>query len=172
MLRNRCPPEISTNPPVFRLPPGGEKSICLMINTAEYCAEVVPQVEQMIQKQIQPSLVNKVNFTDEADLFMDFVAYSMKILVYGLLDRLDQAFRSMQQINWGTFEQVGEESAYLHHISNILVEAIPVVRANLASSYFNNFCTKLATEIIQRFQDVITRQKRITDMATQQLLLD
>lgn len=172
MLRSRCPTEISSSPPAFKLPSGMEKNICLMINTAEYCAEVVPQVEQMIQKQIQPSLANKVDFSEEAELFMDFVAYAMKILVYGLLDRLDPVFRAMQQINWGAFEQVGEESAYLHLMSGMLLEAIPVVRSNLASSYFNNFCTKLATEIIQRFQDSITRQKRITDMATQQLLLD
>lgn len=110
MLKNRCPPEVSSNPLAFRLSPGAEKTVCLMINTAEYCAEVVPQVEQMIQKQIQSSLANKVNFSEEADLFMDFVAYAMKVLVYGLLDRIDQAFRSMQAINWGAFEQVGEES--------------------------------------------------------------
>lgn len=172
MLKSRCPSEIPGNPPAFRLPPGMENNICFMVNTAEYCAEVVPQVEQMIQQKIQPNLASKVNFSEEADIFMDFVAHCLKILVFGVLDRLEPSFRVMQQMNWGAFTQVGEESAYLHAMSAVVVEAIPNIRANLASSYFNNFCTKLATEILQRFQDSIVRQKRITDMATQQLLLD
>lgn len=151
MLKNRCPPEISSNPPVYRLPqPDGEMNICYLINTGEYCAEVVPQLEQMIQQKIQPSLINKVNFQEEADAFMDLVAHCLKVLVYGVVDRVESGFKAMQAINWGMFEMVGEESTYLRVFQNVLLEVIPKVRTALASSYFSNFCTKLATELLSR----------------------
>lgn len=43
MLKGRCPSGVGS-PPVYKLNPGGEISICYLINTGEYCAEVVPQV--------------------------------------------------------------------------------------------------------------------------------
>ncbi len=150
MLKNRCPPEISSNPPSFRIPADGEMNICYLINTGEYCAEVVPQLEQMIQQKIQPTLANKVNFQEEADAFMDLVAYCLKVLVYGVVDRLDAGFRAMQGINWGSFEMVGEESSYLRIFQGVLLETIPKIRTALSSSYFSNFCTKLATELLSR----------------------
>lgn len=173
MLKNRCPAEVpGTNPILYRMLPGMEVTVSIMINTGEYCAEVAPQLEQMVQQKIQPSLANKVTFEEESEAFMDLVAFGLKVLVFGVLDRLDSSFRTMFNMNWGAFTQVGEESAYLHTISAVLVEVIPNVRNSLSSSYFNNFCTRLATEILQKFQDVILRQKRITELATQQLLLD
>lgn len=153
MLRNRCPPPITNMagaPPIYRLPPGGEVGICYMINTGEYCAEVVPQLEQMIQAKILPSLSSKVDFATEAEAFMDLVAYSLKVLVAGIMDRLEPSFRTMQSINWGGTTSVGEESPYLHAINGVLIDAIPKIRESLTPSYFNNYCTKLATEILQR----------------------
>lgn len=151
MLKSRCPPELSSNPPVFRLPAGTEVNICFMINTSEYCSEVVPQLEQMVQQLIQPALASKVNFSPEVDAFMDFIAHCLKVLVFGIMDRLDPAYRAMMQINWSAFAQVGEESSYLHTINAVLTEAIPNIRKSLSPSYFSNFCTKLATEILQRY---------------------
>lgn len=175
LLRNRCPPPSSSGPgqpPVYRLPVGGEVAICYLINTGEYCAEVVPQLEQMVQQKMLPSLAAKVDFATETDAFFDLVAFSLKVLVSGLMDRLDPAFRTMAGINWGATASVGEESSYLHVLNAVLLDAIPRIRESLSTSYFNNYCTKLATEILGRFLDAILRQKRISDMATQQLLLD
>lgn len=175
ILKARCPPELtpsssgaggnggsgsggasgtSNGPitPVFRLPQHGEITMCYLINTCEYCADVIPQLEQMIQSKIHPSYVAKVNFTQETEAFMDFIAYCLKILIYGTLERVDtQAFKVMQAQNWGNIQSVGEESAYLHTIQHILIyEILPHVRRILSLSYFQNVITKLATEILQR----------------------
>lgn len=150
MLKGRCPPEIGQSPPIFKLPPGSEINISYMINTAEYCAEVVPQLEKMIQQKIVPNLAPKIDFTEEADAFMDLLAHCLRVLVFGILDRLDSSFKEMAAINWSTFEQVGEESKYLHAFQHILREAIPNIRIAISSSYFSNFCTKLATEILSK----------------------
>jgi vacuolar protein sorting-associated protein 53 len=150
ILKSRAPAEVSTTPLLYRLPPGTEISLCFLINTGEYCAEVAPQLEQMIQQKIQPSLATKVNFEQEADAFMDLVAFGLKILVVGMVDRLEAGFRAMNNISWSTFEMVGEESAYLRSFQAILVDSMPQIRASLSPSYFSNFCTKLSSEILTR----------------------
>lgn len=179
LLRNRCPPAItvtnssssattnmisntisnsigsssssSNNTIVYRLPLGGEVSMCYLINTGEYCAEVVPQLEQMIQQKMDnESLASKVNFDTEVDAFLDFVAHGIKVLVSGTMDRLDASFRAMQSIHWGSATQVGEESAYLHTFNAVIVDMIPKIRSSLSASYFNNVCTKVASEALQR----------------------
>jgi len=66
------------------------------------------------------------------------------------MDRLDPAFRTMQSINWGGNTHVGEESSYLHACNAVLIETMPKIRSSLSTSYFNNLCNKLATEILQR----------------------
>ena len=168
MLRNRCPTvsgsstssmssmsltgggSSSSNTTYYKLPPGTEVGMCYLINTGEYCAEVVPTLEQMIQQKIQPNLISKVNFETEVDAFMDLVAYCIKVLVSGIMDRLEPAFRTMQATNWGSSTQVGEESQYLHVCNKVLLDAIPKIRSTLSPSYFNNLCTKIATEILSK----------------------
>jgi hypothetical protein len=60
MLRSRCPPSVG-QPPVYKLSPGIEVSLCYLVNTGEYCSEVVPQLEQMIKQKISSQLSNKIN---------------------------------------------------------------------------------------------------------------
>lgn len=78
------------------------------------------------------------------------IALGIKVLVAGLLDRLEPAFRTMAAINWAGFTSVGEESQYLHTCNAVLVEAIPKIRETLSGSYFTNLCNKIATEILAR----------------------
>jgi hypothetical protein len=155
LLMRRCPPSVplggGSNLVTYKLPVNGELNMCYLINTGEYCAEVVPQLEQMIQQKMQPSLSNKVSFDTEVDAFMDLVAHCIKVLVAGLMDRLDPAFRTMAAINWGGFTSVGEESQYLHTVNNVLVDAVPKIREALSGSYFSNLCNKIATEILTRY---------------------
>lgn len=104
----------------------------------------------MIKNKINPEFSDKVDLSSEVDAFMDLVAYAMKVLVGGIMERLDSPFRTMIQTNWAGDAQVGEESAYVHQFHSVLLDVIPKIRESLASSYFNTFCTKLATEILQR----------------------
>ena len=183
LLRKRCPqPEkianiFPTGGPASTFYPlpadtGAEKAICYLINTGEYCADVVPQLEQMIQTKISSELSDRVDFTTETDLFMDLVALALKVLVSGVMLRINDSFRSMAAISWGKLVSVSEESPYVHTLSRVLYEVVPIVRTCLGEGYFNTFCTKLASSILDTFLDVIVKQKRIAEAASQQLLLD
>ena len=75
------------------MPIGGESTLCLVINTSEYCAEVVPQIETLTKEKMAPVFSVKVDFNSEIDVYMDLVAYTMKVLISGLMDRLEPSFK-------------------------------------------------------------------------------
>jgi len=82
LLMKRIPPGVtnhSTKLVTYAIPPNGELNMCYLINTGEYCAEVVPQLEAMIQTKMVPSLSAKVSFETEVDAFMDLVAHCIKV---------------------------------------------------------------------------------------------
>jgi hypothetical protein len=94
------------------------------------------------------------------------------VLVAGIVDRMDGAFRLMATTNWASATQVSEESPFILQFNSVLVEAVSRIRDSLSSSYLTNFCSKLSSEILSKYLDVIMRQKRISEPGTQQLLLD
>ena len=157
---------------VYRLPQGDEVAICYLVNTGEYCSTVVPQLESMIKGKMDPVFADKVDLDPEVEVFYDLVAHALKVLVAGILDRLEPAFKAMQAVPWASLAQVNEESQYIHMCNAALTEATARIRESLAESYFRIFCTKLATDVLQRYLDVIMRQKRIAEVGSQQLLLD
>jgi len=48
-LRLRLPIPSGIQNPVYKIPPGGEVQICYIINTCEYCAEVVPTLGKLVR---------------------------------------------------------------------------------------------------------------------------
>jgi hypothetical protein len=126
----------------------------------------------MIKSKISPLYSDSVSFEHEVDCFMDVLAAALNSLQYGILERLESGFRTMSSVNWGTITTVGEESAHLYQWQRILQECLPKIREALNETYYKTFCTKLATLFLARYLDVILRQKRISEIGTQQLLLD
>merc|ERR1711871_486447 len=97
---------------------GGELAMCNMINTGEYCADLVPSLEEMIKSKISLELADKVDFSAEADGFMDLGAHSLKVLVSGVLDRLRVAFSAMACANWTNIEEVVLENQYVNTVQS------------------------------------------------------
>ena len=148
---NRCPPAtVVSGVHVYRLPADAEVTLCFLINTGEYCAEVLPQLESLIQSKMSPEYADKIDFNQEVDVFLDMVAHIMKVLVSGIMDKLDSSFRDMSSGNWATMTEAGEDSVYLQGISRVLVDIIPKIRNNLSTSYYKNLCSKIATDAAQR----------------------
>ncbi len=75
-----------------------------------------------------------------------------QVLVSGVMDRLEPAFKSMNGTNWGGVTAVGEESAHIHQWHSSLQEAVPRIRDNaLSPSYFKTFCAKLVTDFLDKY---------------------
>ena len=97
----------------YIVPPGEEVTVCHVVGTAEYCAETVEALEEMISDTIDDEFKSKIDMSDQQEAFHDITAKAIAILVSGIEHRLSDAFRMMETTNWGTFVEVGEESEYV-----------------------------------------------------------
>eukprot|EP01041_Mallomonas_annulata_P013062 gene13062-27567_t len=158
--------------PVYVVSVSEEFELCRVINTAEYCADVLPQLETLIKSKIRPDLAGSVTFNVQAEAFMDAVAHATSVLVAGVCERTDPAFRTMRKTNWSQVTSVGDDSPYVAQIKTVLEVAIPRVRDILSPLHFKNICLKISTEIISKFQEMILKQKKIINTGAEQLLLD
>ena len=174
-LRHRCPaPTAATDhgEPVYDVSGPQEVLMCRIVNTAEYCGDVVPQLESMLKQLAKPALVSEVNFAPEVDKFMDLIAFTIGVMVAGAVQKMENSFRAIRKINWSNVDSVGDDSPYVKDIRVVLNVRIPRVRDHISAAYFRNFCTKMATSILANFQSTVLRLKRVSKTAGGQLLLD
>ena len=110
--------------------------------------------------------------SEEQGAFQDVTAKSIRVLVSGLEQRLDTALKDMAKTNWSTFDMVGEESSYVRSIHLIVHPFVCKVRELIPSSYFRSFCDKFTLLFISTYYKALVGLKKISEMGTQQLLLD
>ena len=103
---------------------------------------------------------------------MDLVAFTIKVMVNGVLQRMEEGFRAMRKVNWSNVDSVGDYSPYVTEVRKVLNVAVARVRDHISPSYFRNFCTKMATGVLEKFMGSIIRLKRVAKAAGGQLLLD
>lgn len=103
---------------------------------------------------------------------MDLIASTTKVIVAGVLERMDPAFKAMRKINWSNVDSVGDDSPYVKDLRVVLNVAIPRVRDHMSAAYFRNFCTKMATGVLDKLNTTILKLKRVAKAAGGQLLLD
>jgi len=156
----------------YRIPPGEEVNICHVIDTCEYCADTVEALESLIKDKIDLSYKSQVDMSSEQGAFYDVNAKGIRVLVSGLEHRADTIFREMSSMNWSTLDTVGEESPYVRKLHSVIHPFVETLQSLLPSTYFKNFCDKFATAFINLYYSFIIRLKRISDLGTQQLLLD
>lgn len=159
-------------PPTYHVPSDMYITLCRIIKTGEYCAEVVPQLETIMKQQIRPSLADDVEFSRQIDSYMDLCTKTVHVLVIGVIKRLEEPFKSMRRINWGTIQVLGDQSSYTFLLSEELQKLIPDYRRILSTLYFRSFCSKLAVEVLEKFLGYILRQKKITQVGAEQLMVD
>jgi len=157
---------------IYRIPHGDEITICHVIDTCEYCSETVEALQDLIVDKIEDKYKSKIDMSGEEEAFHDVTAKGIRVLVSGLVHRTDQAFKGMYNINWSALDVVGEESAYVRSMHNAIQPFVVKVKSTLPNSYFRNFCDQFAMFFTNAFYNTITRQKRISESGTQQLLLD
>ena len=117
-------------------------------------------------------MAHEVEFTSQIDTFHDLCTKTLQILVIGVINRLEKPFKSMRRINWGLVDILGDPSPYTGQLLDELSDIIPSYRQILSTIYFRNFCTKLALEVLDKFVGYILKQKKITMVGAEQLLVD
>lgn len=77
----------------FVIPPGEEVTVCHVISTCEYCADTMEALEDLIRDTIDSEYKGKIDMISDQEQFHDITAKSIRILVSGLTNRLDNALK-------------------------------------------------------------------------------
>jgi hypothetical protein len=149
-----------------------EDVLCRIIVTGEYCIDTVPQLETMMKNHIRPSMREEIDFADQIDAYNDMVAFTIGILSVGIAQRIHPIFKKMRNMNWSNVTNVVDESAYVKEVISILNEVVPKIRSCIPAIFFQSFCMKLITAVLDSLLDNIWKLKRITQTGAGQLLLD
>jgi hypothetical protein len=156
----------------YRVPKGEEITVCHVIGTCEYCADTVEALEDLIRDTIDDEYKSKIDMMGQQEVFHDITAKAMRVLVSGLENRLEDPWKMMNSINWGTFDEVGEESDYVRYMHKEIQPYVTAARGLIPTSYFRSFCDKFALAFITTYHNILIRLKSISEPGTQQLLLD
>ncbi|GAB9465070.1 Vacuolar protein sorting-associated protein 53 [Globisporangium polare] len=149
-----------------------EEELCFVINTAEYCAETLPSLEEVIRGKIDKAFSESIELSQEIDTLHDVGAAAMKCIVAGLETLLEEDLNAMSKANWQTWEAVGDESEYVMQIGEKLRSFVPVLRQMLSGLYFTNFYDKFAASFVPKILQAVMKCRKVNQVATQQLLLD
>jgi len=156
----------------YRVPPGEEVTVCHVIGTCEYCAETVEALEDLIRDTVDEGFKAKIDMMGTQEAFHDITAKSIRILVSGMENRLEEPLKTMTSINWAVFTEVGEESDYVRDMHKEIQPFVSTARGLIPKSYFQTFCDKFALGFTTTYYETLIRLKSISEQGSQQLLLD
>lgn len=148
--------------------------ICSILSTAEYCLETTQQLEEKLKEKVHPNLVDKINMSQEQDLFHNVIFNCIQLLVQDLEMSCEPALIAMSKMQWQNIESVGDQSGYVNAITTHLKATVPLLRTKLSLSrkYFTQFCIKFANSFIPKFIQYVYKCKPLSTVGAEQLLLD
>ncbi|KAJ1646785.1 Vacuolar protein sorting-associated protein 53 [Coemansia asiatica] len=149
------------------------KHVCLIVNTADYCASVASQLETKIIERIDGAYKERVNFTASRESLLGAINTSIRVLVAGVEALCEPAFSALSQVPWQTLQAVGDQSAYVSMVSSAIETATECIRRNMSGTrYLRSYCDKLAVRISEKYMAAINKCGSISEVGAEQLLLD
>ncbi|XP_058977146.1 vacuolar protein sorting-associated protein 53 homolog [Musca domestica] len=154
--------------------------ICCVLTTAEYCLETVQQLEEKLKEKVAAAYANKVDMSEERDVFHRIISNCIQLLVQDLEAGCEPSLQAMAKVQWQSINNVGDQSAFITTICANFKQTVPILRDNLATSrkYFTQFCHKFVNVFIPKFINVLYKCKlTLSDgsnnvLGCEQLLLD
>ncbi|KAJ2864653.1 Vacuolar protein sorting-associated protein 53 [Coemansia erecta] len=166
----RTAPSAAPQPAVL----GALRHMCLVVNTADYCASVAAQLEQKIVERLAGELKPKVTFAACREALLAAINAGIRALVAAVVDTMcAPAFAMLAQVPWQTLHMVGDQSGYVMLAVSAMDAASQTVRHALsATRYFRSFCDKFAASFADKYAAAIASAGPISEVGAEQLLLD
>lgn len=146
--------------------------ICQIINSAEYCAQTLPQLQESIVKTIDEVYADRVDLEDETDEFVALIGTYIHVLVEWLMFELGGALRTLPKLPWEHWETVGDTSSYVSDIKTIFKSRLSGLAQSISPTYHFHLCNSLVAAFIPEYISALPKCKRINGLGAQQLLLD
>ncbi|KAG0212026.1 Vacuolar protein sorting-associated protein 53 [Mortierella sp. NVP41] len=149
------------------------RSICVVLNTADYSLTTTSQLEERLWANIDPEFVDQVTMEPERQAFLQIISACTRALVRAVESHYEPAMVSMSKLPWGTVEYVGDQSEYVSMIHATLKTCVGAIQELITNKrYFRTFCDKLIESFVSRFAANLTRCKPISEIGAEQMLLD
>ncbi|KAG0342832.1 Vacuolar protein sorting-associated protein 53 [Podila horticola] len=149
------------------------RSICVVLNTADYSLTTTSQLEERLWANIDPEFVDQVSMETERQAFLFIISSCTRALVRAVENHYEPAMVNMSKLPWATVEYVGDQSEYVSSIHNTLKTCVGAIQELITNKrYFRTFCDKLIESFVSRFAVNLTRCKPISEIGAEQMLLD
>ncbi|KAF8980471.1 Vacuolar protein sorting-associated protein 53 [Entomortierella lignicola] len=149
------------------------RSICVVLNTADYSLTTTSQLEERLWANIDPEFVDQVNMESERQAFLYVISACTKALVRSVENHYEPALQAMSKLAWATVENVGDQSEYVSMIQMTLKTCVGTIQELITNKrYFRTFCDKFIESFVSRFAINLTRCKPISEIGAEQMLLD
>ncbi|KAF9117730.1 Vacuolar protein sorting-associated protein 53 [Mortierella sp. 14UC] len=149
------------------------RSICVVLNTADYSLTTTSQLEERLWANIDPEFVDQVTMEPERQAFLQIISACTRALVRAVESHNEPAMVAMSKLPWGTVEYVGDQSEYVSMIHATLKTCVGSIQELITNKrYFRTFCDKLIESFVTRFAANLTRCKPISEIGAEQMLLD
>ncbi|CAD7093978.1 unnamed protein product [Hermetia illucens] len=156
--------------------------ICCILTSAEYCLETVQQLEDKLAEKIDASFADKIDLSEEKDVFHKIISNCIQLLVQDLENGCEPALHVINKIQWQTINNVGDQSSFVNSIISHFKHTVPIIRDNLSASrkYYTQFCLKFVNSFIPKYINTLFKC-RLTNASSdnthnilgcEQLLLD
>lgn len=119
---------------------------CLVLNTAEYCANTCQQLEQRLVEKMHPDFKEGVSLEPEREGFLAIVSATVQVLTRELEFSLDPAFHKMMRpaVPWSQLGEVHGKSDYTDDLAAALEAVAVVIRQDVENKrYLRNWCDKV-----------------------------
>ncbi|CEO98176.1 hypothetical protein PBRA_006290 [Plasmodiophora brassicae] len=144
------------------------QSLGVLINTAEYCSETLPQLQESISKQIGQD----VDLGHVQESFDSLINMAIEEVVTVTAAQADKILASMSKLPLATMDAVGDTSSYVQQLRSQFNEKVSTLSSVISPVYHHFFCSRLVATFLPKYLLTILRCKRINDFGAQQLLLD
>eukprot|EP01132_Coremiostelium_polycephalum_P002712 gene2712-3365_t len=150
-----------------------DQTICLIINTSEYCRKNTTQMSESFKKTIDDTYKEKIDLKDIQNEFSGIIAKGVKSIVSGLEAKLEPHLQTMTKIDWGDkYQYVGDNSPYVTEIITIISETFKLESEWLSAEHYRYLCDLFAGSFIWRITQNIYKCERISQIGSQGIQLD
>lgn len=148
--------------------------VCSVILTADYCLETTQQLEKKLKERIDATLVSRVDFKPELDIFNELISGCIQLLIQHIELGCEQGFSAMIKTQWSSVETPVGHSQFVDDIINSLQSQLPLIRDYLKEGrkYFVQLCNKFIVLFTHKYITNLFRCKLLSQGGAEQLLLD
>eukprot|EP01114_Cavostelium_apophysatum_P021812 TRINITY_DN7705_c0_g1_i1.p1 TRINITY_DN7705_c0_g1~~TRINITY_DN7705_c0_g1_i1.p1 ORF type:complete len:856 (+),score=183.73 TRINITY_DN7705_c0_g1_i1:75-2642(+) len=151
-----------------------EKTLSLIVNTAQYLGENLLGMRDAIKERINERYKDQIDFASEQNEMDTVIHKSLKAIVQGLATKVEPALVQMSKMPWGSWESVNDQSDYVNQLSIYLQQSVPIYCNWLVDPghfrfVLDSFCKESFIPLLISY---VYKCRRMSEVGAQQLMLD